>query len=266
MSTNQNNSQPGHLFDAPDNPSHLRQHQVPQLHSNHNTAIRVLIVEPQQLMREGLKRMFADVSDMTVVAECINAKQVLVVCQSCLVDVILMEQDPSGEILQKIKHTYPDIRIMIVTDSEEEAYIFEALYKGANGYFLKDASFNELVAAIRIVAQGQSYIYPRVASSMISQIRETMPFVQNLVNSNLGHLNTGLPVATAEKACNPLTRRESEVLRLIALGKTNKVIGETLFISEKTVKNHVSHIFQKLGANDRTTAVVESIKLGWVAL
>jgi two-component system response regulator DegU len=233
---------------------------------HHENIIRLLIIEPQQLMREGLKRMFADVEDMAVVADSFAAKNIMKILGSVTVDVILMETDPTGEVLQKIRRSYPNVRIMIVTDSEEEAYIFEALYKGANGYFLKDAAFNELVVAIRVVAQGQSYIYPRVASSMISQIRETMPFVQNLVNSNLINLSAHTGEEPAPSTCNPLTRREAEVLRLIALGKTNKVIGETLFISEKTVKNHVSHIFQKVGATDRTTAVVESIKLGWVSL
>src|SRR5690606_2123804 len=142
-----------------------------------------------------------------------------------------------------------------------ESYVFETLRKGASGYLLKDLEADVLIQAIRAVMDGHAYIHPKVTGKLINQLRRMTYLVEN------GML-PGTPAKEMEvryvATDSPLTRREAEVLRLMAEGKSNKAIGEYLFISEKTVKNHVSSILQKMEVDDRTQAVINSIKNGWV--
>lgn len=130
-----------------------------------------------------------------------------------------------------------------------------ALKTGASGYLLKEMDVDALIEAVKVVAEGGSYIHPKVTHNLVREFRR---LAENAAKKNSGYK------ANIRRPYHLLTRRECEVLQLLAEGKSNRKIGEALYISEKTVKNHVSNILQKMNCNDRTQAVVEAIKRGWV--
>ncbi|MNY41549.1 Transcriptional regulatory protein DegU [compost metagenome] len=142
--------------------------------------------------------------------------------------------------------------------------MFETLRKGANGYLLKDMEAESLINAIRSVCEGHAFIHPKVTGKLINQLRRMTYLNETGAIAETAVKEAGVKFVAGDN--NPLTRREAEVLRLMAEGKSNKMIGEYLFISEKTVKNHVSSILQKMEVDDRTQAVINSIKYGWVTL
>lgn len=165
---------------------------------------------------------------------------------------------------ERLRDIFPDVKVIILSIHDDESYVFETLRKGASGYLLKDMEAESLINAIRSVVGGYAYIHPKVTGKLIQQLRRmTLLDGSGIVNNQSGR-DSGVKFIAAED--NPLTRREAEVLRLMAEGKSNKMIGEYLFISEKTVKNHVSSILQKMEVDDRTQAVINSIKNGWVTL
>jgi two-component system response regulator DegU len=164
---------------------------------------------------------------------------------------------------ERMRELFPDIKVLILSIHDDESYVFETLRKGASGYLLKDLEAEVLIQAIRAVVEGHAYIHPKVTGKLINQLRRMTYLEENGTLSAQPSRSTEVKFV-AEKT--PLTRREAEVLRLMAEGKSNKAIGEQLFISEKTVKNHVSSILQKMEVDDRTQAVINSIKRGWVTL
>ncbi|MNP23799.1 Transcriptional regulatory protein DegU [compost metagenome] len=154
--------------------------------------------------------------------------------------------------------------MIILSIHDDESYVFETLRKGANGYLLKDMEAESLINAIRSVDQGYAFIHPKVTGKLIQQLRR-MTFVNEAGAMNEKSIkDAGVKFVGGDD--NPLTRREAEVLRLMAEGKSNKMIAEFLYISEKTVKNHVSSVLQKMEVDDRTQAVINAIKYGWVRL
>lgn len=155
--------------------------------------------------------------------------------------------------------------MIILSIHDDESYVFETLRKGASGYLLKDMESNELIHAIRAVIDGFAYIHPKVTGKLINQLRK-MTYLNERGVVGRGEFDEEAGVKYIHTEDSPLTKREAEVLRLMAEGKNNKAIAESLFISEKTVKNHVSSILQKLEVDDRTQAVINSIKKGWVTL
>jgi two-component system response regulator DegU len=166
---------------------------------------------------------------------------------------------------EKLKEIFPSIKVIILSIHDDESYVFETLRKGAFGYLLKDMEAESLINAIRSVVAGHAYIHPKVTGKLINQLRR----MTYLDDAGVAAAGAGLKEAGVKyihSSNSPLTRREAEVLRLMAEGKSNKSIGEFLFISEKTVKNHVSSILQKLEVDDRTQAVIVAIKNGWVTL
>jgi two-component system response regulator DegU len=168
------------------------------------------------------------------------------------------------EATEKLREMFPDVKVIILSIHDDESYVFETLRKGANGYLLKDMEAESLINAIRSVHEGYAFIHPKVTGKLIQQLRR-MTYLNETGAMAEGHTKeAGVKFVAGEN--NPLTRREAEVLRLMAEGKSNKMIGEYLFISEKTVKNHVSSILQKMEVDDRTQAVINSIKYGWVTL
>src|SRR5699024_5953398 len=144
-------------------------------------------------------------------------------------------------------------KVMILSIHDDESYVTHALKTGASGYMLKEMDSDELIEAVKIVADGGSYIHPKVTHKLVNEYRR-------IVNS--GSKGMGYQQPEVQMPLHLLTSRECEVLQLLSDGKSNRSIGDALFISEKTVKNHVSNILQKMNVNDRTQAVVTAIKNG----
>ena len=158
--------------------------------------------------------------------------------------------DATSELLGK----YPDAKVIMLSIHDDESYVTHALKTGALGYMLKEMDANAIVAAIKVVAKGGSYLHPKVTKNLVSEFRRLSE------RENKGNFHQ----TEIRRPFHLLTKRECEVLQLLTDGQSNRTIGETLFISEKTVKNHVSSILQKMSVNDRTQAVVTGIKNGWV--
>lgn len=231
--------------------------------------VRIISADDHQLTREGLKRIISMEEDMEVIAECSDGIQVLELCNIHHPDVVLMDINMPIEngvnATERMRELFPDIKVIILSIHDDESYVFETLRKGASGYLLKDMEAEALIQAIRAVAQGYAYIHPKVTGKLINQMRR-MAYLQDTGVMPNGAVMKEADVKYVHRENSPLTRREAEVLRLMAEGKSNKAIGEYLFISEKTVKNHVSSILQKMEVDDRTQAVINSIKNGWVTL
>ncbi|XEC95364.1 response regulator [Paenibacillus tarimensis] len=234
-----------------------------------NRTIKVLIADDHQLFREGLKRILNMEEDLEVIGECGNGIQVLEFCNGCKPEVVLMDINMPVEngvvATERLRDIFPDVKVIILSIHDDESYVFETLRKGASGYLLKDMEAEALINAIRSVVSGHAYIHPKVTGKLINQLRR-MTYLDEIgaVSDAAATKEAGVKFIAGEN--NPLTRREAEVLRLMAEGKSNKLIGEFLYISEKTVKNHVSSILQKMEVDDRTQAVINSIKNGWVTL
>lgn len=230
--------------------------------------IQVLIADDHQLFREGLKRILNMEDDLEVIGECHNGIQVLEFCNNIQPEIVLMDINMPVEngvvATERLRELFPDVKVIILSLHDDESYVFETLRKGASGYLLKDMEAEALINAIRSVVNGHAYIHPKVTGKLINQLRR-MTYLDEIgaVGKEEGK-EEGVKFVAGDN--NPLTRREAEVLRLMAEGKSNKMIGEFLYISEKTVKNHVSSILQKMEVDDRTQAVINSIKFGWVTL
>jgi len=232
--------------------------------------IKILIADDHQLFREGLKRILNMEQDIEVIGECGDGIQVLEFCNRQKPDVVLMDINMPVEngvvATERLRDIFPEVKVIILSIHDDESYVFETLRKGASGYLLKDMEAESLINAIRSVVNGHAFIHPKVTGKLINQLRR-MTYLDEIGVVNDAAAATqeaGVRFTAGEN--NPLTRREAEVLRLMAEGKSNKMIGEYLYISEKTVKNHVSSILQKMEVDDRTQAVISSIKNGWVTL
>ena len=231
--------------------------------------IKVLLADDHQLFREGLKRILNMEEDLEVIGECSDGIQVLEFCNHTKPDIVLMDINMPVEngvvATERLRDLFPDVKVIILSIHDDESYVFETLRKGASGYLLKDMEAESLVNAIRSVTEGHAYIHPKVTGKLINQLRR-MTYLDEMgvVSGAAASKESGVKFVAGENS--PLTRREAEVLRLMAEGMSNKAIGEHLFISEKTVKNHVSSILQKMEVDDRTQAVINSIKYGWVTL
>ncbi|MED1439662.1 response regulator transcription factor [Aeribacillus composti] len=221
-----------------------------------NNQVKIVIIDDHALFREGIKRILDFEPDFEVVAEAYDGSEALTVVESYMPDVVIMDINMPGvngvEATKQLVNSYPDTKVIILSIHDDENYVIHALKTGARGYLLKEMDADTLVEAVKIVAEGGSYLHPKVTHNLVNEFRR-------LSSANNGQIPT-----TVRRPLHILTRRECEVLQMLADGKSNKRIGETLFISEKTVKNHVSNILQKLNCNDRTQAVVLAIKNGWV--
>lgn len=209
-----------------------------------NKMITVLIADDHALIREGIKQILELEEDISVVGQANDGEEAFELAEKLNPDIILLDINMPKlngiETLRRFKDMGIKSKVIILTIHEDKEYILKTLKLGANGYLLKDSSANTLIEGIRKVAKGENYIQPSVA---------------DLVNST----NNDVDNKTIEKI-NSLTNREYEVLVLIAEGLNNKDIAERLYISEKTVKNHVSNIFKKLDLNDRVQAAIFAYK------
>jgi len=218
----------------------------------------IVIIDDHQLFREGVKRILEFEPSFNVVAEGDDGADASGLVAEHEPDVVLMDinmPEINGvEATRELMDKYPETKVIILSIHDDENYVNHALKTGALGYLLKEMDSDALVDAVKIVADGGSYIHPKVTHNLVAEYRR----LANASNSG------GFQQSVVRRPLHLLTRRECEVLQMLADGKSNRGIGEALYISEKTVKNHVSNILQKMNVNDRTQAVVTAIKNGWV--
>lgn len=217
----------------------------------------IVLIDDHKLFREGIKRILEFEDDFRVVAEGNDGTEALDLVSKYRPDVVIMDINMPNingvEATQQLIDRFPDVRVIILSIHDDESYVVHALKTGALGYMLKEMDTDELVNAIKIVSEGGSYVHPKVTHNLLKDYHR--------LSSREGE---GFTHVEYRKPLHLLTRRECEVLQLMTDGRSNRSISEDLYISEKTVKNHVSNILQKMSVNDRTQAVVTAIKNGWV--
>jgi DNA-binding NarL/FixJ family response regulator len=212
-------------------------------------SIRVLVADDQAMVRAGFRRLLADEPDIDVVAEADNGIEAVDKAARFAPAVVLMDirmpQLDGIEATRRILAAEPAARILILTTFDLDEYVYRALRAGASGFVLKDDPPEQLIAAIRTVAAGDALLSPAITKRVIKQFAR-------------------LPDPTPPKELEELTSREREIFFLIANGLSDAEIGQELFISETTVKTHVTHVFQKLNVRDRVQAVVLAYQAGLV--
>ncbi|KHF39614.1 chemotaxis protein CheY [Halalkalibacter okhensis] len=226
--------------------------------------IKIVIIDDHQLFREGVKRILAMEPEFEIVADGQDGSQAIELVKIHRPDVILMDinmpQVNGVEATKELIQTFPNAKVLILSIHDDESYVTHVLKTGASGYLLKEMDASALIEAVKVVASGGAYIHPKVTHNLINEYRRLA------TEDDLHEESIGFREVEYRKPLHILTRRECEVLQLMTDGQSNRAIGETLYISEKTVKNHVSNILQKMSVNDRTQAVVEAIKKGYVVV
>ena len=210
--------------------------------------LRVMVADDHALFRRGLQMVLDQEEDLELVGEASDGVEAVEKAQELMPDVILMDvrmPKRSGiEAAGEIRDLLPHVKILMLTISDEEADLYEAIKAGASGYLLKEIPIEEVADAIRSVWAGQSRISPSMASKLLSEF-------------------AAMSKSTGERAQVPsprLTEREMEVLKLVAQGKNNRDIAKDLYISENTVKNHIRNILEKLHLHSRMEAVVYAVR------
>ena len=199
--------------------------------------IRIVIVDDHAVVRSGLRLLLEAENDLDVVAEAGDAREAVLTVRAEKPDVVLLDVTMPGEsgieALPKLLHEAPEAKVLVLSMQDDPRYVREAFAAGASGYVLKEAADAEVVGAVRDVAAGSSYVHPTLGARMISAEAE----------------------ARAAAEADPLSDREREVLRLLALGHTNQEIAKQLFISVRTAETHRAHIMQKLRLTTRAELV-----------
>ncbi len=210
--------------------------------------VRILIADDHTLFREGLRQLLEMEGDMEVVGEACDGIEAVSKARDLLPDVVLMDINMPvvggvtalGQILEE----RPDIGVVVLTMHRQDQYVFDAMRAGARGYLLKDAKPADLMFAIRMVARGASLVDPRMTTTVLKEFRRLASQVE------------------PDQGVAGLTPKELEILRLLAMGMSNKEIGRQLCLAEKTVKNYLSTIFQKLQISDRVQAAIFALRHG----
>jgi DNA-binding NarL/FixJ family response regulator len=200
--------------------------------------IRLLIVDDHPIVRDGLRGVFAAEPDLEVVGEAANGAEAI--RRAGEADVVLMDlrmPEMGGvEAITRLRETCPDVRVLVLTTFDTDSDVLPAIEAGATGYLLKDAPREELLRAVRSAYRGESVLSPSVAGRLMGRVRRPTD--------------------------GTLSKREREVLALVADGTTNREAAKRLFVSEATIKTHLLHIYDKLGVRDRAAAVGEAYKRG----
>ena len=211
--------------------------------------IRVLVADDQSMVRAGFRMLLSGEEDIEVVAEASNGIEAVEKAARFAPTVVLMDirmPELDGlEATRRILAADPDARVLVLTTFDLDEYVYEALRAGASGFVLKDDPPEQLLEAVRTVASGEALLSPAITKRVIREF-------------------TRMARPSPPKELDDLSTREREVLRLIALGLSNAQIGQELFISETTVKTHVTHILSKLGLRDRVQVVVLAYQTGIV--
>lgn len=228
------------------------------------TPARVLIADDHELVRDGYKRLLSYQEDFEVVGEASNGREAVELCQSLKPDLVLMDvrmpQMDGLEATAAIKAEQSEISVLVITTYENPDYLLEAIKAGAAGYVLKDAPNQQLLNAMRRALEGESPVNQELATQLIQRLASEAP--QSADAPPMTERGAAAPTPALQEE---LTPRELEVLGLVAQGKTNQEIAESLFITRATAKVHVQHIIRKLEVSDRTQAVVRAFDLGIVA-
>lgn len=209
-------------------------------------ALRVLIVDDHALMRRGVAQVLALERDIVLAGEASGGREAIEKTKSLDPDVVILDismPDMSGlAAASAIKKGCPRVGIVILTIHDDEEYVYEAARVGVSAYVMKDVDPTELVKAVRAAAEGKTYVHPSIVPKLLK-----------------GYARTP---ASGSQQLQSLTRRELEILDLVSQGFSNKEIADRLFISEKTVKNHLSSVFGKIGVDDRTEAALFGLRHG----
>jgi DNA-binding NarL/FixJ family response regulator len=211
--------------------------------------IEVLIADDQSMVRSGLRLILEAEPDIVVTSEAGDGEEAVRIARREKPDVILMDvrmpHMDGLEATRQITEANPETKVIVLTTFDVDDYVYGALRAGASGFLLKDAGGDQLVDAIRVVASGEALIAPSVTKRLISEFAKR-------------------PEASEVKGLDELTERELEVLAQVARGLSNSEIAEELYVSETTVKTHVSHLLTKLQLRDRVQAVVAAYESGLV--
>lgn len=210
--------------------------------------IRIVIADDHPLLREGLRRILEFEDGLEVVTEVGDGQGAINIARSMAFDILLMDLNMPGvnglEAARVIRRERPDIGILVLTVDDSDEKVFQVLQIGVAGYLLKDVDSKTLIQSIHKVYSGEPILSPVVTSKLLEQLIHPTP---------------------VKDTCG-LSEREMEILRYVVQGASNREVGTALFISEKTVKNHLSSIFRKLAVEDRTQAALKAVKLKFVQL
>jgi DNA-binding NarL/FixJ family response regulator len=214
--------------------------------------IQVLLADDHRIVRQGLRHVCELAGGLRVVGEAEDGRQAVKLAQQLRPDVILM--DINMPVLDGVQATHlivdanPSARVIVLTMYRQDRYVFEAIKAGARGYLLKDIDEQDLVAAIRAVHRGEALINPSLAVRLLDEFRRLSQWTDQA------------------KEPESLTRAEMEVLRLVAQGADNKAVAERLALSERTIANRLSSVYDKLHVNNRTQAALVALRRGWATL
>ncbi|HUM72086.1 MAG TPA: response regulator transcription factor [Chloroflexota bacterium] len=216
-------------------------------------AIRVLLVDDQALFREGLHTLLSVQADLEVVGEAGNGEEAVTAVASLQPDVVLMDLRmpvlDGVSATRRIMESYPTTRVIVLTTFDNDEDDFDGLRAGEVGYLLKDVPSARLYEAIRAAARGESFLQPSIAAKVVAEF------------ARMG----ARPSAPSQaELIEPLSERELEILQHLAAGDSNREIANTLYITEGTVKNHVTNILGKLGVRDRTQAALKAKDMGLI--
>ncbi|MFW6640351.1 response regulator [Nocardiopsis algeriensis] len=216
-------------------------------------AIRVMVVDDHALFRRGLVSVLEDEDDIVVVSEAGDGDEAVRLAAETQPDVVLMDvcmpNSRGIEACPRIRKAVPHTKFVMLTMSDEESDLFDALKVGASGYLLKEIAVTDIARAIRAIVGGQTFVNPAMATKLIGEFAELAKQESS----------------TSEQRIIPqLTPRETEVLKLLARSLNNREIGERLFITENTVKNHVRSILEKLQVHSRTEAAIYAVRSQYV--
>lgn len=222
--------------------------------------IDVLIVDDQAIIREGLSLIMSLYEDINICGECIDGQEAVEFVTKNKVDVVLIDirmPNMNGvEATKIIKEKYQEVRVLVLTTFKEDECVFQALKNGADGYMLKDSKSEDIVDAIRTVYKGQTLLQPEIASIVVKAFSSMYDEnSENKKESQQRKENVNREIRI-EGDYGTLTERETEIAYLVAKGYSNKEIAQKLFISEGTVKNHLSKALSKIGVRDRTQLTV----------
>jgi len=213
--------------------------------------IRILIADDHQLLRQGIRNFLALEPDFDIIGEAVDGEEAVAKAQAMLPDVLLLDINMPKltgiEVAGKLKQLCPTVRVMALTIHDDENYMMKMIQSGAAGYLLKDVEPSVMVQAIRRIYAGESFVEPSLTKKLFHGI------------TNREELRPSLPTHPPQEI-DRLSAREIEVLQLIGRGMSNAEIARELFLSEKTVKNHLTNIFRKIQVTDRTQAVLYAIK------
>lgn len=211
--------------------------------------IRLLLADDHRMLREGLRRSMTD-QGFDVVGEARDGDEAIALVEEHEPDVVLMDVTMPGvdgvEATRQIRDAFDEVRVVMLTMHADQEILAAAIRAGASGYLVKDCSTDEIASAVRMAAGGETALSPQLAASMLNEVRKL-----------------DQPSSDDERV---ITKREEEVLQHIADGCSTSEVGEKLYISQKTVKNHLASIYQKLDARDRTQAVLQAVRMGIVRL